>query len=88
MEAKDKWVNSILESSDGMQQVAPNEALLSKINSRINAEQPIPILTRWMVAASIVILISLNITLASQESKVQEKTEISSLVENNGNQLY
>lgn len=89
MEAKDKWVETILDSSNGIKQVIPNEALLDKIRSRINAEQPIPTLTKWMIAASIAILISLNVAMASRETDTNNTTNsISSLVDTEGNQIY
>ncbi|MQP24231.1 hypothetical protein GFJ94_04030 [Flavobacterium sp. LMO8] len=87
---KDKWIENVLNSTDGITKVSPNDQLFSKIQSRINDQKPVETYVKWLVAASVVVLISLNTTYLIQKSNTskQNNNNISSLVDTVNNQLY
>jgi hypothetical protein len=86
---KDQFIEKVLNSTNGIQRVEPNEALFSKIQLRIEAEKPVSNYIRWLVAASIILLISLNVgILLNTNDTSASKSELSSLVSTTNNQLY
>jgi predicted lactoylglutathione lyase len=87
---KDKWIENILNSTNGITQVNPNNQLFSKIQAKINDQKTAENYTKWLVAASIVVLLSLNTTYLIQKSKTnkQSNDNITSLVDTVNNQLY
>lgn len=85
---KDKWIDNILNSTNGITQVNPNDQLFSKIQAKINDQKPAESYTKWLVAASIVVLLSLNTMFLLKENKSSSKTEITQLVNSVNNQLY
>jgi len=87
---KDKWIENILNSTNGITQVNPNDQLFSKIQAKINDQKTAENYTKWLVAASIVVLLSLNTTYLIQKSKTnkQSNDNITSLVDTVNNQLY
>jgi len=89
MKTKEIWIKSVLESTNGITQVAPNVALFSKIKLKIKDEKADP-KTIWLVAASILVLVLLNISaLRTQNFSSQEKkTLYLSETLSQSNQLY
>lgn len=87
MERED-FINKVLNSADGIAKVTPNDSIFLKIEKRIE-ETTISLRTIWLVAASIVVLISFNIMLLNGKSNSNE-SEIASLEHsiNKNNQLY
>ena len=86
---KDQFIEKVLNSTNEIQRVEPNEALFSKIQLRIEAEKPVSNYIRWLVAASIILLISLNVgILLNTNDTSASKSELSSLVSTTNNQLY
>lgn len=87
MERED-FINKVLNSTDGITKVIPNDAIFLKIEKRID-ETTISLRTIWLVAASIMVLISFNIMLLNGKSNSNE-SEIASLEHsiNKSNQLY
>jgi hypothetical protein len=85
----ENWINEILNSSDGITKVAPNTALFSKIQMKINNQNSISKQWIWIAAASFALLLSLNVKfIFSNKSKSNNETEsvISSVT--NNSQLY
>lgn len=87
---KDKWIENILNSTNGITHVKPNDELFSKIQLRINDQKPAETYVKWLVAASIVVLLSLNTTYLIQKSNTnkQNNDNVTSLVNKVNNQLY
>lgn len=87
MERED-FINKVLNSTDGITKVIPNDAIFLKIEKRID-ETTISLRTIWLVAASIVVLISFNIMLLNGKFNSNE-SEMASLEYsiNKSNQLY
>lgn len=65
MDLKEKWINEMLESIDAVKQAKVSSLLEEKIISGIGSVKgkiiPLPTKTKWMVAASILVLAGLNI---------------------------
>ncbi|MGL2966128.1 hypothetical protein [Flavobacterium sp. XGLA_31] len=87
----EKWIQNILDSTNGMQAVAPSETLFSKIQEKIKQQDTVSPQTVWLVAASILVLIFLNFTLL-RTSKSQQNSDTSTAyfetTLNQSNQLY
>lgn len=88
MEAE-KFINDILNSTNGITKVNPSDELFSKIELRIQEKSVVPMKTLWLVAASIVILMSLNVIIIASKNKTQDAS-ISELEKSihKSNQLY
>lgn len=87
---KEIFINNVLNSANGVTKVIPNEQLYKKIQSKLEERKPVDIYSKWMVAASIIILFTLNIIVISnsnEEAVVQDES-ITELVSSNNNQLY
>ena len=83
------WINEILNSSDGITKVAPDEALFSKIQMKINNQNSISKQWIWLAAASFTLLLSLNVKFiySNKTNSTKETESIISSVSSN-NQLY
>lgn len=87
---KEIFINNVLNSANGVTKVIPKEQLYKKIQSKLEERKPVDIYSKWMVAASIIILFTLNIIVISnsnEEAEVQDES-MSELVSSNNNQLY
>lgn len=86
---RDNWIENIINSTNGIQAVAPSDDLLAKIQQKIRQPEKVSPKTVWLFAASIVVLVSLNIVLLSDLSS-SGKSEIANLerIINKSNQLY
>ena len=85
---RENWIQDILNSTNGITKVKPNDDLFARIETRIQDEIVVPTYTKWLVAASICLLISLNFAALKNEIKQQETTNLSELVTIQNNQLY
>lgn len=86
---KENFIEQILNSANGITPVAPSDDLFEKINSRVQEKQVIPMRMVGLVAASIALLISLNIILLSvSTSKTENTTAVLEQSINKSNQLY
>lgn len=86
---KEDFIENILNSTNGITKVSPNDELLSKIHAKLEDDKPADGYSKWLVAASILILISLNIGILSyQNQKSETNSNLLELVNNSNNQLY
>ena len=88
---KENWINEILNSTNGMTQVAPNEDLYSRIERKIFLNKNVvSTQTVWLVAASLVILTSLNISVLQNKKGTTNETSEAIIAStlNKSNQLY
>lgn len=86
---KEDFIKNILNSTSGIVKTMPNDDLLNKIQAKIEEEKPATDYAKWLVAASILLLLSLNIGVLSTSNKNATKSnEISQLVAATDNQLY
>lgn len=87
---KETWIENILNSTNGITQVKPDDYLFSKIQRKIKQQNKVSPKTVWLVAASIAVLVLLNISIISSKSK-QTKHSTTAYLEmtvNQSNQLY
>lgn len=85
---KNKWIDDVMNSTDGMSRATPRDGLLRKIEQRmeegvIYAKQ-VPMRTVSLAAASIVLLVAVNIALLNTRpvsGKSQKNTPIETVVE-------
>ncbi|MEC4003483.1 hypothetical protein OX283_002335 [Flavobacterium sp. SUN052] len=86
---KEDFIENVLNSTNGITQVAPNDDLYEKINQKINKTKVVPLKTLWLVAASIILLIGLNLILINnQNSAAKNQTASFEKSLNQDNQLY
>ncbi|RXR19007.1 hypothetical protein EQG63_06065 [Flavobacterium amnicola] len=86
---QDQWIEMVLNSSNGIQKVTPDEQLFSKIMNTINEKPEVRIRTMWFAAASILLFFTLNILLINYSTSKQER-QFSALTQelDKDNQLY
>lgn len=87
---KDKWIENILNSTNGITTVTPSDDLFAKIQKRIQQENKVSPKTLWLVAASIVVLLMLNFSVLVSKVKQKESSTEAYLemTVNKSNQLY
>lgn len=87
---KETWIETILNSTNGITLVVPNDDLLSRIQQKIKQQDTVSSKTLWLVAASIAVLLVLNISVITSRSKVRKDTTTAYLemTINKSNQLY
>ena len=86
---KEDFIENILNSTNGITKVTPDDSLLNKIQAKLVDEKPAEGYSKWLVAASILILVSLNIgILSSNTKKDKSSNNLSELVKTTNNQLY
>ncbi len=76
---KDNWMNATLESTEGLRPVALSEQLKSRLKnipSEITVfEKTIPLSAVWLAAASIALLITVNVVAVSTVKKTKKQQE-------------
>lgn len=87
---RNNWIETILNSTNGITPVAPSDDLFSKIQQRIQQDNKVSSKTLWLVAASIAVLVVLNITVITTKSKSNKNstTAYLEMTVNKNNQLY
>ena len=87
---KENWINQILNSSNGMMQIAPSTDLFSKIQQKIYLKkETVSVKTVWLIAASIIVLALVNITVFKNNTFENDTSEtIIATTLNKSNQLY
>lgn len=68
---KEKWIDGIINSTDGMQHAAPSSAVFQKIEQRIastiHLAKTVPLYKVTLAAASIILLVVLNLFLVIEQ---------------------
>lgn len=86
---QEKWINSILNSTEGITQVTPDDMLFSKIQNKIKEQNIVSNKWIWVAAASFAILFSLNFKIIfSKSQKNNNKIEMIAASMTKNNQLY
>lgn len=84
----EKWIYEVLNSTNGMMKITPNDSLFFKIQNKISNNK---FSNRWIwiAAASFVILITLNVKFVfGKADKNESQTEILASTIVKSNQLY
>ena len=87
---KNNWIETILNSTNGITAVVPDDYLFSKIQAQIKNKNKVSEKIIWLVAASIAVLVLLNFTILITKTK-ERKTSSTAYFENilnKSNQLY
>jgi uncharacterized membrane protein YjfL (UPF0719 family) len=77
---KENWINEILSSTDKIVKVLPSDGLYAKIQSQIQQQKTVETKWVWLGAASMLLLVSLNIKMVSNELKSEKKNQEKALV--------
>ena len=87
---RNNWIQNILQSTNGIKTIAPSDDLFLKIQQRIKQESKVSPKTLWLVAASILVLTMLNITIITSKSKsnINSTAEYLEMTVYKSNQLY
>lgn len=87
---KEQWIENILNSTNRITAVTPNDYLFEKIQQRIDLKNKVSTQMVWLVAASIVVLVVLNFTILTSNNnlKTNEETAYLEITVNKSNQLY
>lgn len=85
---KENFIQSILESGASIQKIIPDDDLFNKINNRIKREEKVSNSTFWWVAASILLLISINAVLLIGKEKQGNQNNFEGIISVTNNQLY
>lgn len=85
---KEQFINEILNSTNGISRVNPNDSLYLKIEQKIQRESESSQLSIWFVAAFILVFFSLNIILLQTNSFSKKSVSSFALELNKSNQLY
>ena len=87
---KNQFVENIFNSSNGIKKVIPNDTLFYKIKSKIDKENNTSVNLLFKIAASVAVLITLNIyslTNSNKNENIDDITSIENTITYN-NQLY
>lgn len=87
---KEKYIQDILKSTNGITKATPNAVLFQKIEQRLETEKKAPIQLIWMVAASIVVLLGINIMVLLNQKTTSHNSSIANIAANlqTNNQFY
>ena len=86
---KDQWIQTVMNSTNGISAVTPSDDLLAIIQLKIKQQEKVTPTTVWWIAASIAVLLTLNVALL-QKAKTRDNSTSSYLEHtlNQSNQLY
>ncbi len=85
---QENWINEILDSTNGLTSTLPDAKLFSKIQNSIESQKKLAPQWVWLAAASIVILVTLNVAFVLSKNSSEEKTEQVASSISRSNQLY
>ena len=87
---KENYIETILNSTNGITKVAPSADLFSKIELRIQSKITVSTRTLWLVAASIVVLLTINVSVIMKTKATSKDATTITLAAsiNKNNQLY
>lgn len=60
---KEHWIQTIMNSTNGISAVMPSDDLLANIQLKIKQQEKVAPTTVWWIAASITVLVTLNVAL-------------------------
>ena len=87
---RNNWIETILNSTNGITPVVPSDDLFSKIQQKISQQNKVSSKTVWLVAASITVLLLLNFSaiVSKNKEKNSSTTTYIEMTVNKSNQLY
>ncbi|MCG9791251.1 hypothetical protein [Flavobacterium algicola] len=87
---RDKWINEVIDSTNQIVKVTPDDGLYFKIQNKLNVKKNVAREWVWLAAASIVILASINAKVMYKGLEAQEELEETVLLASfsDSNQFY
>lgn len=87
---KEHFINEVLNSTASLRQVRPGDDLYTRIEQNIQGRLKVSAATIWWVAASVAILVALNIAAFASAEKTSENQTTAAFAAtlDNSNQLY
>lgn len=87
---KDKWIEEVMDSTNQIVKVLPDDGLFSKIQNQLDVKKTVAKEWVWLAAASILILASINIKIIYKELQAEQEIEETILVASvsDSNQFY
>ena len=58
---RDKWVSEVMDSTNQIVKVLPDDGLFFKIQNKLKVKKTVAMEWVWLAAASIIILLSINL---------------------------
>lgn len=85
---KKKWIDDVMNSTEGMQKLSPNEGMYNAIQAKLySRESQVPQQTVWIAAASILLLATLNI-ITIKKAFTKEETQATNTIGVSESPLY
>lgn len=87
---KENWINEIIDSTDQIVKVLPSDGLYARIQSQMKVQKTIEPKWVWLAAASMLLLVSINIKVVVNELQSEKKNQEKALVAfiTDSNSLY
>lgn len=87
---KEQWIDEILNSTDGLQKASADAHLFSRIERRLRECEFVSPKTVWLAAASIAILVAVNVVLIKKSAQSKSDNPIPSIATSfdKSNQFY
>ncbi|WP_366184688.1 hypothetical protein [Flavobacterium ovatum] len=87
---RDKWISEVMDSTNQIVKVLPDDGLFFKIQNKLKVKKTIAKEWVWLAAASIIILLSINIRVIYKELQTEKEIEETVLIAavSDSNQFY
>ena len=86
--SKEKWIDKVMDSTAGLQKAMPQDGLFhsieEKVSNTVSYARTVPLRTVSLAAASIVLLVAVNLYMLSndtQKSNITEQSRVETVVE-------
>ena len=87
---RENWINEIIATTNQIEKVEPRDVLFAKIENQLKKQQTVNTRFLWLIAASILVLVSLNIKVILTEIQTvkQSQTTVLAASITDSNQFY
>lgn len=87
---RENWINEIIATTNQIEKVEPRDALFAKIENQLKKQQTVNTRFLWLIAASILVLVSLNIKVIFTEIQTVKQSQTTALAASitDSNQFY
>ena len=87
---RENWINEIIATTNQIEKVEPRDALFTKIENQLKKQQTVDSGFLLLIAASILVLVSLNIKVILTEIQTVKQSQTTALADSitDSNQFY
>jgi hypothetical protein len=87
---REEWINEIIDSTNQIVKVLPDDGLFFKIQNKLKVKKTVAMEWVWLAAASIIILLSINLRVIYKELQTEQEIEETVLIAavSDSNQFY